>query len=194
MAGILIDTKTTDTSGQVNFTSLPAGDYYYLMKTPPPGYTLDGTPQSFTVTNATPVTRTVDANPTITATLTVIKHAAGLPLLRLAGGTFNLKKGTTVMVAESAPSAPFTGAVTFPNLMTMANPDEVSYTVQEVTQPVGYELNPNPYTVALDTTGSQQLVPNTATITGSAVVTVEDTFYNAVKLEDAEYELYYGTP
>lgn len=193
MAGILIDTKITDASGQVNFTSLPAGDYYYVMKTAPAGYDLDATPQTFTVTNATPITHTVEADPALTATLTVVKHAAGLPLMVLSGGTFSLKKGTTVMVAESTPSG-VTGQVAFPNLMTMANPDEVSYTVQEVTQPAGYELNPSPYTVALATTGSQQLVPDTATVTGSAVVTVEDTFYNAVKLEDAEYDLYYGTP
>ena len=184
MADVLIDTKTTDTGGQVNFADLPAGNYYYVMKTAPEGYNLDSTHYTFTVTDTTPIDQTREAEPTNTGTLTVVKHAAGLPLLRLAGGTFSLKKGTTVLVAESSPTG-LAGTVSFPNLMTMTSPNEVTYAVQEVTQPVGFQLNTNAYDVPLEIAGSTQMVPDTALIAGAANVTLEDTYYDAVKLPDA---------
>lgn len=188
MADILIDTQTTDAGGQAAFSNLPPGNYYYVMTNAPAGYTLDSTHYSFTVTTTTPITETRDGTPTNTGTLTVTKHALGHETLLLDGGTFSLKKGAATLVAESGPTV--SGLIAFPNLMTMADPSQVTYTVQEVTQPSGYELNPTAYDVPLEIAGSNQLVPDTATVEGSAVVTLEDTYYNAAKLSGAEYDLY----
>jgi uncharacterized surface anchored protein len=170
----------------VTFANLPAGTYYYVLRTPPTGYNTDATHNPVVITTTTPVTQTQYATPTDTATLTVSKFALGHPEMLLDDATFSLKRGTQTLVAVSDPTV--AGLIAFPNVMTMAAP--VTYTVQEVAAPTGYILNPSTFDVPLDLAGSLQAVPNTATTEGSAVVTLDDTNYHSEGLASAIYDLY----
>lgn len=189
MAQILIGTQTTDANGVATFANLPDGQYKYVEVTSPTGYDLDTVEYSVTVSGGT-VTAAVTNVPHETGSLTVHKHISGDTAQGLAGATFNLTKDSKEMQAVSI-ATDANGDVSFDNLMSITGSPQ-SYTVQEVTPPVGYLPSMDSYTVSVAVGGTPvQNVPNVSTGTSTLDVSLSDVNYQSLGLQGSSYNLYY---
>lgn len=173
--GTIVATVTTGADGSALLDGLAPGAYTLTEVTPPAGYQPDATVHTVTVGAGGSVTIDGVVNSTLTVTnlpvlfdvsFNKIDGATGAPL---GGADFQLLDGGTAVVSSATSDAAGRVALRVPLAGT--------YTIRELTPPLGYLPNPNLYTAVVDSTGNVTIdgtpaaaftVPNTP-ITGLQV-------------------------
>lgn len=140
--GAEVKQEVTNDQGIIVFDNLQLGNYIVKEIAAPTGYVLDGSDN--------PVDATTEGNKDITLNNTKIK--GNIRLLKksadnnspLAGAVFALSQGGQELKRETTNAQ---GIVEFNDL------EYGDYQVTEITPPTGYNLNPNPTHVTIDTNG-----------------------------------------
>lgn len=192
MADILIETQTTNADGVAAFANLPDGQYKYVQKAAPTGYTLDSAEYTISVSGGT-VTVTRTNAPTATGSLQVHKSDLLTPATNIPGATFTLTRNGKTMLTEST-ATDADGNLTFPNLMSISGSPQ-DYSVKEVTVPEGYKPNGNTYTTAVvqGATPTNQEIGDLPFGSNTLDVSLKDVNYQLFGLQGSDYELYYTT-
>ena len=140
--GAEVKQEVTNDQGIIVFDNLQLGNYIVKEIAAPTGYVLDGSDN--------PVDATTEGNKDITLNNTKIKGNIRLLKKRadnnspLAGAVFALSQGGQELKRETTNAQ---GIVEFNDL------EYGDYQVTEITPPTGYNLNPNPTHVTIDTNG-----------------------------------------
>lgn len=140
--GAEVKQEVTNDQGNIVFDNLQLGNYIVKEIAAPTGYVLDGSDN--------PVDATTEGNKDITLNNTKIKGNIRLLKKRadnnspLAGAVFALSQGGQELKRETTNAQ---GIVEFNDL------EYGDYQVTEITPPTGYNLNPNPTHVTIDTNG-----------------------------------------
>ncbi|WP_438566154.1 MSCRAMM family protein, partial [Clostridium sp.] len=141
-------TVTTGSNGEANLNDLAWGTYTITETSAPAGYTLNKTPQTIQITNATvgQVQVATFKDSQVLGSLQIVK--TGINNTKLQGATFTVtgpnKFSTTVTTNNE-------GVASLNNLAWG------TYTVTETKAPAGYNLDTTPKTVTIDATNAAKL-------------------------------------
>ena len=139
----LITSGVTDGSGQVTFSGLALGDYFYQETDTLPGYVLDSAMHAVTVSGDQVVEISV-TNTQASGSIVVMKTDADTGAA-LAGVHFALLDSTTLVVADGYTEAGGT--------LLLAGIPLGSYTLREIETVSGYVLDPTPIPVEITANG-----------------------------------------
>lgn len=183
-------TATTGIDGSITVTGIPLGDYVAEEVQPPPGYELDGVRiQRFSITaenaaNTPSFTLTYRNTPSVYSLLIkkVEKDSGN------AASSSSLLSGAQFQVTNSNG---FSKIVTTGEngMAVLENIPMGTYTVQEIKAPAGYDLDPNPHTVLVNTHG----VPVEITVENTKIVgriSLHKQDETGATLDGATFELY----
>ncbi|MEK4044516.1 SpaA isopeptide-forming pilin-related protein [Paenibacillus sp. FSL H8-0048] len=188
--GALVGTKTTDAKGELEFTKLKGGEYTLKEKTAPAGYVLDSKVINVTIDPSQEKKVTV-TNALIPAevfgSLKITKIAQEDAGKKLKDAEFGLYDSTKKLVTSGKTDAD--GVLEFKSLKLG------TYTLKELTAPVGYVLDETEHTVTIDSGVQKILAPITnkqipAEVFGSLKLTKVAEQDTSKKLEGAEFALY----
>lgn len=140
----LIDSGTTDGSGQITFSGLALGDYYYQETATLSGYVLDSTMYPITVSSTDQATEVTVTNTQASGSIVVMKTDADTGAA-LPGVHFTLSDSQGNLVDEGDTGAD--GSLTFGTLPLG------TYSLVETSAPDSYVPDNTPISVTLDTNG-----------------------------------------
>ncbi len=154
--------KVTGENGQVTFTGLEVGSYYYKEISAPEGYVLNNTEYHFTVNNDGTVTHGDETTfiiyndrVTMSEGITITKYRTNTTI-GLPGATIAVFDADGNKVAEKVTGE--NGQVTFADL------EVGSYYYKEISAPAGYVLNSTEYHFAVENDGSVTLAEGTTKV------------------------------
>ena len=140
----LIDSGTTDGSGQITFSGLALGDYYYQETETLSGYVLDSTMYPMTVSSTDQATEVTVTNTRASGSIVVMKTDADTGAA-LPGVHFTLSDALGNLVDEGDTGAD--GSLTFGPLPLG------TYSLVETSAPGSYVPDNTPISITLDTNG-----------------------------------------
>jgi uncharacterized surface anchored protein len=154
------ETMITDDSGSITALALEPGTYTFKELEPPPGFVLNNTEYTFTVTNTGTVTGTtkiINLREIPKTDVTIYKEDVDgnkLPEAQIniqnADGTYNETKTTDI-----------NGEIKLLQL------EPGTYTIKEIEAPPGFNLNPDSYTFTISSTG---VLSGTTTIVNERIM------------------------
>lgn len=179
----LIDSGTTDGSGQITFSGLALGDYYYQETETLSGYVLDSTMYPITVSSTDQATEVTVTNTRASGSIVVMKTDADTGAA-LAGVHFALLDSTTLVVADGYTEADGT--------LLLAGIPLGSYTLRETATVNGYVLDSTLIPVEITTAGQTVTINATnAPAKGGIAITKTDADTGAV-IAGVHFILYDG--
>lgn len=137
-----LERKTTDTAGVVLFENLTYGAYEIKELKAPTGFNLDPTPIPVTIDTNGKTYNVEMTNGSIKGNIEVVKKSNDNKVLQ--GAVFGVFKNGQEIHRGTTNSQ---GIIRFEDL------EYGDYDVKEITPPTGYNLNPNPTHVTIDTNG-----------------------------------------
>ena len=150
---------TTNEAGQVTFTGLEVGNYYYKEISAPTGYVLNSTEYHFTVENDGTVTAgesttfvIYNDRVTMSEGLTITKYKTGTEI-PVAGAIIGVFDGEGKEVARATTNE--AGQVTFTGL------EVGNYYYKEISAPTGYVLNSTEYHFTVENDGTVKSIGET---------------------------------
>ncbi|MEK5495092.1 SpaA isopeptide-forming pilin-related protein [Paenibacillus sp. FSL R7-0297] len=179
----LVATSTTNASGEIVFSNLKFGTYFYQETAAPAGYELDSTKQSITIDSDVQKVLEPIKNTAILGSLKLVKVDAADSTKKLAGAKFELYNSSDAMVAAATTNA--SGEIIFDNLKIGA------YTLEETKAPAGYDLDSTVRNLTINSKVQQVLAPITNKETlGSLKLVKVDAADGTKQLAGAKFELY----
>ena len=176
---VLIDSGTTDASGQITFTGLTLGDYYYQETATLSGYVLDSAMHAVTVS---------ESNQTVEVTVTNALAAGSLQITKT-DGSGNALFGVEFTLYDSAGNTLDSQTTDIFGVVSFGNLPLGNYYYAETAALTGYVLDSTQHEVTISTNGQTVEVSVTNTLAHASIVVNKTDYETGAPLPGVHFTL-----
>ena len=180
--GTVVDTITTDENGVGTSKELPYGSYTVAEVSAPSGYELSGESKNVTIDSNGEIIELTFENTKILGKINILKVDSADEGVKLPGAVFEVKDSEGTVVDTITTDENGVGI--------SKELPYGSYTVAEVSSPLGYELSGESKNVTIDSNGQIiELTFKNSKLLGSIAIEKVDSEDSEIKLKGAEFKV-----